>query len=144
MPATAKIRRLTRNRYLRKAEYRNTDWFKELFRSTFMHTHSISITSGTEKSAYYASISALFDPGWTKTSEIARYTANLNATYNISDDLTLNLITSGSYRKQKAPGTLGRDDRLCNRRGEARFRHQPLFVCPEYFARARSEGVLCP
>ncbi len=40
-----------RNRYLRKAEYRNTDWFKELFRNTLMHTHSISISSGTEKSA---------------------------------------------------------------------------------------------
>ena len=96
----------TRNRYLRKAEYRNTDWFKELFQNTVMHSHSVSITSGTEKSAYYASISALFDPGWTKTSEISRYTANLNATYNISDALTLNLITNGSYRKQKAPGTL--------------------------------------
>ena len=95
-----------RNRYLRKAEYRNTDWFKELFQNTVMHSHSVSITSGTEKSAYYASISALFDPGWTKTSEISRYTANLNATYNISDALTLNLITNGSYRKQKAPGTL--------------------------------------
>ena len=95
-----------RNRYLRKAEYRNTDWFKELFRSSLMHTHSISLSSGTEKSQYYASMSAMFDPGWTKTSEVERYTANLNATYNIFDNLTLNLISSGSYRKQTAPGTL--------------------------------------
>ena len=95
-----------RNRYLRKAEYRNTDWFKELFRSTLMHTHSISLSSGTEKSQYYASMSAMFDPGWTKASEVERYTANLNATYNIFDNLTLNLISSGSYRKQTAPGTL--------------------------------------
>ena len=96
----------TRNRYLRKAEYRNTDWFKELFRSSLMHTHSISLSSGTEKSQYYASMSAMFDPGWTKASEVERYTANLNATYNIFDNLTLNLISSGSYRKQTAPGTL--------------------------------------
>ena len=92
-----------RNRYLRKAEYRNTDWFKELFRSSLMHTHSISLSSGTEKSQYYASMSAMFDPGWTKASEVERYTANLNATYNIFDNLTLNLISSGSYRKQTAP-----------------------------------------
>ena len=95
-----------RNRYLRKAEYRNTDWFKELFRSSLMHTHSISLSSGTEKSQYYASMSAMFDPGWTKASEVERYTANLNASYNIFDNLTLNLISSGSYRKQTAPGTL--------------------------------------
>lgn len=96
-----------RNRYLRQAEYRNTDWFKELFQNTVMHSHSVSVTSGTDKSSYYASVSALFDPGWTKTSDVSRYTANLNASFNISDALTLNLITNGSYRKQTAPGTLG-------------------------------------
>ena len=93
--------------FLQAAERRNTDWFKELFQPTVMHSHSVSITSGTEKSSYYASVSALFDPGWTKQSEVARYTANLNASYKISDALSFNMITNGSYRKQKAPGTLG-------------------------------------
>ncbi|KAA3135488.1 TonB-dependent receptor plug domain-containing protein, partial [Alistipes onderdonkii] len=92
--------------YLRSAEYRNTDWFQALFNNNIMHSHSVSLTSGTEKSSYYASLSALYDPGWTKTSKVSRYTANLNATYNILDNLTLNLISNASYRKQKAPGTL--------------------------------------
>ena len=48
-------------------------------------------------------MSALVDPGWTKDSKVNRYTANLNATYNILTNLSLNLISSGSYRKQKAP-----------------------------------------
>lgn len=46
------------------------------------------------------------DPGWYKDSEVNRYTANLNATYNISKQLSINLISSAAYRKQKAPGTL--------------------------------------
>ena len=92
--------------YKRQAEYRNTDWFQALFNNNIMHSHSVSLTSGTEKSSYYASLSALYDPGWTKTSKVSRYTANLNATYNILDNLTLNLISNASYRKQKAPGTL--------------------------------------
>ena len=71
-----------------------------------MHTHSVSLTSGTDKSSYYASLSAMSDPGWTKTSKVERYTANINATYNIFKNLSLNLISNGSYRKQKAPGTL--------------------------------------
>lgn len=96
-----------RAEFLRQAEYRNTNWFKELFQNTIMHTHSVSISSGTEKSAYYASVSAMFDPGWSKASEVSRYTANLNATYNISDAISVTLITNGSYRKQTAPGTLG-------------------------------------
>lgn len=92
--------------YLRAAEFRNTNWFSELFNNNVMHTHSVSLTSGTDKSSYYASLSAMSDPGWTKTSKVERYTANINASYNIFKNLSLNLISNGSYRKQKAPGTL--------------------------------------
>ena len=46
------------------------------------------------------------DPGWTEQSKVQRYTASVNAQYNISQKLSLNLISNSSYRKQKAPGTL--------------------------------------
>ena len=95
-----------RAEYLRQAEYRNTDWFDELFSTAIQHNHSVSISTGTEKSQTYASVSAMFDPGWTKQSEISRYTANMNNTYNISKKLTFNMIANTSYRKQRAPGTL--------------------------------------
>lgn len=95
------------NKFLKEAEYRNTDWFNELFQTGLQHNHSVSMSSGTEKSQYYTSVSSLVDPGWTKRSKVNRYTGNLNANYNISDRLKLNVITNGSYRKQQAPGTLG-------------------------------------
>lgn len=95
-----------RKAYLQSAERRNTDWFDELFRTNLTHNHSVSITSGTEKVSFYASLSAMVDPGWTRQSSVNRYTANLNATYNISKNLSINLISSASYRKQRAPGTL--------------------------------------
>ena len=94
------------NEYLRQAEYRNTDWFDQLFSSAIQHNHSVSMSGGTEKLNFYASLSAMVDPGWYKQSKVNRYTANLNATYNISDKLSFNIITAGSYRKQRAPGTL--------------------------------------
>mgnify|MGYP001541192863 FL=1 len=94
------------NDYLQEAEYRNTDWFDALFSNSVMHNHSVSLSSGTEKASFYASLSAMADPGWYKDSEVNRYTANLNATYNISKQLSINLISSAAYRKQKAPGTL--------------------------------------
>src|SRR5690606_24597709 len=93
------------NNFLREAEYRNTDWFSQLFQPSVQHNHSVRMSSGTEKSQYYSSISALVDPGWTKRSGVNRYTGNLNANYNISDNLRLNIITNGSYRQQQAPGT---------------------------------------
>ncbi len=96
-----------RNQYLRDvAEYQNTDWFDELFQHSIMQTHSVSMTSGTEKAQYYASLSALVDPGWTLSSSVERYTANMNSTFKIYDRLSLGIISSASYRKQKAPGTL--------------------------------------
>ena len=98
-----------RNEYLRQAEYRNTDWFDLLFSNAMMHNHSVSISSGTDKSQYYASISAMADPGWTKQSKVNRYTANLNASYNILKWLSLNMIANASYRQQRAPGTLSSD-----------------------------------
>ena len=92
--------------YLRNAEFRNTDWFNELFSNTVMHNHSVSISAGSDKAQYYASLSAMFDPGWTRRSNVQRYTANLNATFKLSKKLQLNLISTGNYRKQEAPGTL--------------------------------------
>lgn len=95
-----------RAQYLREAEYRNTDWFDELFSTSVMQTHSISLSSGTEKAQHYVSASAMYDPGWYKQSNVQRYTANLNSNFNISDKVSLNLISNASFRKQKAPGTL--------------------------------------
>ena len=93
--------------YLRAAEYRNTNWFNRLFSTAIQHNHSVSISGGTEKSNYYASLSVMDDPGWTLQSKVQRYTANLNVTHKIFDNLSLNMISNASYRKQRAPGTLG-------------------------------------
>ena len=98
-----------RNSYLRDAEYRNTDWFDLLFTNNIQQNHSVSVSSGNDKASFYASLSALIDPGWSLQSKVNRYTANLNTTYNISPKLSFNIISNASYRKQKAPGTLSRD-----------------------------------
>ena len=93
-------------RYLRAAEYRNTDWFDMLFNQGIQHTHSVSMSGGSDKAQYYASVSAMMDPGWTKRSNVERYTANINANFIISKQLTFGIISSASYRNQEAPGTL--------------------------------------
>ncbi len=93
------------NSYLQAAEMRNTNWFDELFSNSISTNHSISMSTGTEKAQYYTSFSYMHDPGWTKQSKVQRYTANINALYNISNKVSLNLIGNASYRKQKAPGT---------------------------------------
>lgn len=56
------------NNYLREAEYRNTDWFDELFSNALMMNHSVSISTGTERSTSYISMSYMGDPEWYKQS----------------------------------------------------------------------------
>ena len=96
-----------RREYLRQAEYRNTDWFDLLFSNALMMNHSVSISTGTDKATTYISLSAMNDPGWMKSTKVQRYTANMNTTFNLSNDLSLTVIGNGSYRKQRAPGTIG-------------------------------------
>ena len=98
-----------RDSYLHSAEMRNTNWFKQLFSSTLMQNHSVSLSGGTAKSNYYVSMSFMNDPGWYRDSKVKRYTANFNATHHLLDNLSLTLLASASYRKQQAPGTLAQD-----------------------------------
>lgn len=95
--------------YLREAEYRNTNWFDELFSNNISWNHSVSMSTGTDKAQYYVSFSFMDDPGWTLQSKVKRYTANINANYNLSKKLSLNMIGNASYRKQRAPGTTDQD-----------------------------------
>jgi hypothetical protein len=90
--------------YMRAAEHRNTNWFKELFQSSVMQNHTLSFSSGGEKSAYYTSLSVLSDPGWQKGEELTQYAGNLNATYNFSSKLSLNVITDISYQEKRSNG----------------------------------------
>ena len=98
-----------KNRYLQQAEFRNTNWFNELFSTNIMQNHSISLSGGTQSSNYYTSFSAMLDPGWYKQSNVNRYTLSVNLTHHLSDKLSFNFIGSAAYRKQRAPGTLGQD-----------------------------------
>ena len=92
--------------YSEFAEMRNTNWFAKLFQNSIMQNHSVSISSGSEKASYYASVSVLSDPGWMKYSNSNRYTANINANFKISQKVSFNLIANGAYREQRTPGSV--------------------------------------
>lgn len=97
------------NAYLQTAEFRNTDWFDLLFNNNLVQQHSVSISTGSEKANLYASLSMMDDPGWSRQSDIQRYTANVNATFNLSKNLSVSLFTNASYRDQRSPGTLNQE-----------------------------------
>lgn len=118
-----------RNAYLREAEMRNTDWFRELFSSAPMQDHSLSMSGGTDKSTYYVSLSAIQDPGWTPASSLKRYTASLTLDHMINEKLSVNLHAKAYTRNQEAPGTMNRQ--IDNVYGEV-FRN--FDINPYYYA----------
>lgn len=102
LPSTAESRR----NYLYDAEHRNTDWFDILFDDPIMHSHTVNATVGNQMIHSYISVGAMVDPGWSKRSKANRYTAYTNTTFRPLNNLSFNVVASGSFRKQEAPGTL--------------------------------------
>ena len=49
---------------------RNTDWFDVLFRNSLQQVHSLSLSSGSERSRFYASLSYFNDAGWTLADKV--------------------------------------------------------------------------
>lgn len=94
--------------FLERYARTNTDWFDILFRNSFMQEHSLSISSGSEKSQLYFSTSFLNDNGWTIADNVKRFTANVRTNYDLSEKISFGLIAQGSIRDQEAPGAISR------------------------------------
>ncbi len=63
----------------------NTDWIKAITRNGYSTDHNVSITGGSEKSRYYASVGYLGQKGTTIGTALQRITSKVNLDYNVSD-----------------------------------------------------------
>ena len=97
-----------KRKFLLRYASANTDWFNILFRTSFIQEHSLSISSGTDKSQSYFSTSYYHDNGWTVADRVSRYTLNFRNNYKLSDKVSAGFSVLGSVRQQKAPGALSR------------------------------------
>ena len=84
---------VSQKQYLQRYANANTDWFDVLFKQSFMQEHSVSVSSGTEKSKIYASTSFLQDNGWTVGDNVKRFTGNIRGNFDINDRLSIELLT---------------------------------------------------
>ena len=100
--------RQARHDFLMKYARANTDWFDKLFTYNLMHEHSLSISSGSEKSRTYASIGFLGDNGWSIADKVNRYTVNFRNDFDVSSKIRTSVQVVGSLRQQDAPGSFTR------------------------------------
>ncbi len=82
----------------------NTNWLKESFESGMTAKHHLSFSSGTEKSNFFASLSALNDDGIIvmDKDQYKRYSARLNADTKLTDWLKVGYNASIAYTKRNA------------------------------------------
>ncbi len=98
--------------FLKRYAMANTNWFDILFKNSFVQEHSVSISSGSEKSTHYFSLGYYNDNGWSIGDNVKRYTMNLRGDYNLTKKISAGILAQGSFRQQKAPGTLGRSSNV--------------------------------
>jgi len=115
-----------RKAYLLRYANANTDWFNILFRNSLTQEHSLSISSGTDKSQSFFSTSFYNDDGWTIADNVKRYTLNFRNNYTFNNKLSAGFITTGSVRQQRAPGTLKRTNNVVSGQYDREFDINPF------------------
>ncbi|MGZ2369889.1 SusC/RagA family TonB-linked outer membrane protein [Ancylomarina sp. YFZ004] len=86
----------------------NTDWFDLLFKNSVTQQHAFSLSGGTEKSSYFASISYYNDAGYTIADKVDKYTATLRTRFKPTDKLSIGIKLTANVRDQQVPGTKNR------------------------------------
>lgn len=85
--------------------YGNTDWFDLLFRNTApTYTNNVSVSGGTEKIKFFASVGAYNQEGIIKRTSYDKYNFRSNMDAKITDNFDLSLDLSGYVSEQDEPG----------------------------------------
>lgn len=82
-------------------ETQNTDWFKLLTRRAFSHNHNLSVSSGTNKYSYSASMGYSKSEGQEIGNDSERMTGRLAITIRPVQKLTINAAINGSVNTNK-------------------------------------------
>lgn len=83
--------------------YPNTDWSKEMFKSTFFQRHNLSVSGGAKNSNYLLSVGYQDNPGTLKNTGQERFNFRINAESTIADILKFGTQTYATKTK-KQPG----------------------------------------
>ena len=83
-------------RRVAKLETTNTDWFDILFRNPFSHSHSLSVSGGSEDVRYYASLSYNSTKGTAIGNDTESYGANVGLDMNFGKKFRASFTLSGT------------------------------------------------
>lgn len=85
---------------VRNFETVNTDWFKILSRDALTQSHTISLSGGSDKTRYYASLGYTGEDAVVRTQYNNRYTASMNLQTSFTESLQANIRLNGNVQKK--------------------------------------------
>lgn len=83
----------------RKMALQNTDWFDLLFRNSINHSHSVSISGGSQKIMNRTSFGYNDEKGDARGNDMTSFTGTSNTQVNFSHNFRVNMLLHGSIRK---------------------------------------------
>ena len=89
--------------YLQELASSTTDWYGELFRTAFSHTHHLSLSGGSDKAAYYISMGYNDDNGMLINNRYQRYNVNSSLTLTPARWIKLDIGNDFSRQSSKSP-----------------------------------------
>ncbi len=84
--------------YLQRLEMENTDWFALLTRNSVSQSHNLSVSGGTDKYTYNASVGYQDNKGMEIGNDNNQLTTRLSINSNINEKLSVNVQLNGSVR----------------------------------------------
>ncbi len=85
-----------------KANKTGTDWFHEIFKPAMIQNHSLSVSSGNDRSSYFFSMNYFNQQGTLIKTYLKKYDIRANTMFNIKDRIRIGENLSLVYRQ--APG----------------------------------------
>ncbi len=105
--------------------FENTDWTSDLYKTTLMHQHSLSINGGTNKTKYFISGGFLKQNGIIKDHKNQRGNFRSNIDVQATKDIKVSLNTSAFVQDYYQPGSYSYE----NQKSYSIF-HQMLYSIP--------------
>lgn len=83
----------------------NTDWFKELYKTSFSQMYNVNLNGGTEKTTYYASLGFNDVGGMLKAGDDSykKFNANINVSSDVTKWLNVSAKIMHTYTKEIHP-----------------------------------------
>lgn len=78
----------------------NTDWFKILTHDTYSHSHTLSVSGGTDDVRYYVSVGYNYEDGVTRKTNTERYTTMAKMDVNFTENLRMNVSLNANIQKK--------------------------------------------